>query len=219
MLRKLELLILLLMLAGFVALNSNIQKMVISEQVEVKKSIVLDAGHGGKDPGKIGVNGELEKEINLQIAEKVKKLLEEKGIDVIMTREDDVNHGNKREDMNKRVEMINRSEAVFAVSIHQNSFQDPDISGAQVFYYSGSEEGKHYAEIMQNELLKIDDNNKRQAKSNDNYYLLTKTEIPTIIVECGFLSNGEEARKLAGEEYQDVVSNAIVKGIESCFMN
>ena len=220
MLHKLELVILILLITGFVVLNNNIGKLVMSDKLETKENVVaLDAGHGGRDPGKIGVNGVLEKDINLQITCKVKELLENDGIKVVMIRESDTDMGTKREDMAERTRKINESKADFAVSIHQNSYTSPDVSGAQVFYYQESDEGKHLAEILQKELLTVDKNNKRQAKANENYFLLKKAEIPVVIVECGFLSNPQEAGKLVTEEYQDLISNAIVRGIESCFAN
>lgn len=221
MLRKIELIIFLLIIAGFVILNKNLGEMASAEQVKiVKKTVVIDPGHGGGDPGKVGVNDAKEKEINLQIAEKMKSLLEERGFSVVMTREkDEMLEGDKKEDMKKRVEIINETKPDIAVSIHQNSFTDEAVHGAQTFYYSGSEEGKQYAQVIQNALLKVDESNHREAKANDNYYLLLRTEVPTVIVECGFLSNKEEAQKLSNNQYQEEISKVIVDGIESCFGN
>jgi len=220
-LRKIELVIFLLIVAGFVILNRNLGKTASVVQVEaVEKTIVLDPGHGGIDPGKVGINGVIEKEINLEIAAKVKTLLEEKGFAVAMTREqDEMLDGTKREDMKKRVEIINEIKPDLAVSIHQNSYTDPEVSGAQTFYYSESEEGRLYAELIQNQLLEFDKTNHRQAKANNNYYLLTRTEVPAVIVECGFLSNEKEAVKLSDHTYQEEISKVIVDGIESCFEN
>ena len=148
---------------------------------------------------------------------KVKELLEEQGIRVVMTREDDRMLGaEKAQDMKERVRIIDDAKADLVVSIHQNSYTSSDVHGAQVFYYSHSEEGKQAAEAMQNALLSIDPENQRAAKANDTYYLLTRTKTPVIIVECGFLSNLDEAEKLIDEEYQKEISNAIVHGIHSC---
>lgn len=225
MFRKMELLFFILVIAGFIVLNKNLGKMVAADSVtDSKVTVVLDAGHGGGDPGKVGVNNAFEKDINLQIAKKMKSLLEQKGIKVIMTREEDVMLGDnpdsgKGADMRMRVDIINREKPDLAVSIHQNSYTDSSVSGAQVFYHSDSQEGKEYAEIIQNELLRFDENNHRQAKANNNYYLLTRTKVPTVIVECGFLSNYEEAEKLTDQRYQEEISNVIVHGIESCFGN
>jgi N-acetylmuramoyl-L-alanine amidase len=103
------------------------------------------------------------------------------------------------------------------VSIHQNSYTSSDIKGAQVFYYSHSEEGKRAAEIMQKALLSVDSDNSREAKANDSYYLLTKTKTPVIIVECGFLSNSKEEKLLADEEYQSKIAFSIYTGIMEYF--
>ncbi len=224
--KKLELAILLLFLAGLIALSKNLQKMVSSGKVAAKnKVIVLDSGHGGDDPGKIGVNQAKEKEINLKIAKKIKKRLEKNGWEVVMTREKDVmlgdpEAGNKKiHDMKARVELINQTMPQAAISIHQNSYQDEQIHGAQVFYYSHSEDGKRMAEMMQKALLAVDEGNTRQAKANDTYYLLKRTEVPTIIVECGFLSNPEEAAKLIDPDYQKKMADAIAEGIIACVEN
>ena len=101
--------------------------------------VVVDAGHGGSDPGKIGINGALEKDVNLKIAIKLKKLLEEQGVKVIMTREDENGIADSKvEDLKKRVAIINEETPLLAVSIHQNSYQEESIHGAQVFYYKHS---------------------------------------------------------------------------------
>ena len=225
MFRKVELMIFLLIAVGFIVLNKKLGEIVSSDNVKsAENSIVLDAGHGGADPGKVGINGVYEKDINLQVAKKVKELLEQQGINVIMTREMDEMLGGqmentKSEDMKERVRIINEAKPELAVSIHQNSYSDTSVRGAQTFYYSQSEEGRDYAGIIQNALLDVDPDNHRQAKANDNYYLLTRTQVPTVIVECGFLSNYDEAEKLADDKYQEEISKAIVHGIESCFGN
>ncbi|MGN1193273.1 MAG: N-acetylmuramoyl-L-alanine amidase [Dorea sp.] len=226
MYRKVELVVLALLLIGLMAASKNLQRYVSGENVKKGKTIVaLDAGHGGDDPGKIGVNNAEEKEINLRIAEQVKTLLEEEEIEVLMTREDDTmlaketDTNKKVQDMKARVQKINEAAPALVVSIHQNSYSEESIHGAQVFYYTHSEAGKKAAEIMQKELLSVDPENTRQAKANDTYYLLKRTEVPTIIVECGFLSNYEEAEKLIDPEYQKQLSQAIVKGIITCLEN
>ena len=182
--------------------------------------VVLDSGHGGKDPGKIGVNGALEKDINLQIAMRLKKLLEQNDVLVVMTREEDKDlasenaSNRKNEDLKARVNLLKETEPVLMVSIHQNSFPEADVDGAQVFYYSGSEEGKQLGNIVQESLKQeIDDGNHRVAKANKDYYLLKKSVCPAVIVECGFLSNAQEAALLVTEEYQEKLAFAIHLGI------
>lgn len=174
----------------------------------------LQSAHGGDDPGKIGINDVLEKEINLQIAKEIKKYLEEAGVTVIMTRENDNSlSSSKTEDLQRRVEIIDKSKAEIAVSIHQNSFSSETEQGAQVFYYSESEEGIKIAQILQNYLKILDPENRREIKENSSYYLLKRTKTPTVIVECGFLSNWEEAEKLKETKYQEEMAQAISEGI------
>ena len=182
--------------------------------------VVLDAGHGGMDPGKVGVNNVLEKDINLSIAKRVKRLLEQNGIVVVMTREEDRDLASeqaanrKNEDLRARVALVAETAPVVLVSIHQNSYPDSEVDGAQVFYYSGSEEGKLLGTMIQESLKReLQDGNHRIAKANKDYYLLKKATCPAVIVESGFLSNPEEAELLATEEYQEKIAFAIHLGI------
>ena len=197
-------------------------RLVSSGRVEVQREeperpcVVIDAGHGGADPGKVGVDGSLEKDLNLQIAKKLAQFLTAADVDVVLTRESDAglydeNVSNKKvQDMKNRVQIIEEKEPALTVSIHQNSYHEEYVHGAQVFYYAGSEESKELAERIQQELAaQIDPDNARQAKANDSYYLLKKTSSPIVIVECGFLSNREEAQKLSSEHYQEKAAWAI----------
>lgn len=222
MYQKIRLVMAIILLASALLIGKTMSVVVSSGQVKkesMKKTVVIDAGHGGSDPGKIGVNQCLEKDINLQIALKVKEKLENEQIKVIMTREDenglstDGASNHKVEDMKKRVEIINESEASIAVSIHQNSYTSEEVKGAQVFYFTHSEQGKQMAEIMQENFRLANPENTRQAKENQTYYMLKKTKIPTIIVECGFLSNWEEAEKLTDDSYQEKTAQIICDGI------
>lgn len=219
--QRLELImsIVILVCACILAKTSAIY--VTGRQVEKQKDwIVVDVGHGGFDSGKIGVNGELEKDINLQVALKLKKTLEDMGMSVIMTREDDQglydeNASNKKaQDLQRRCDLINQEKPLMTISIHQNSYTSPEIKGAQVFYYTTSTESQKLAEILQKTLIEqVDPQNHREAKANDSYYLLKKTDSVIVIVECGFLSNPQEAEKLSDEEYQQKMADAICTGI------
>ena len=187
---------------------------------EKKKIVVVDAGHGGFDPGKVGINGAQEKDINLAIAKKLKKYLENGDVEVILTREDEnglyeESDSNKKvRDMKKRVEIMEGAGADLVVSIHQNSYPQEYVHGAQVFYHEASLAGAELAAYIQEQLVcLVDPANQRQIKANDSYYLLKKTSMPIVIVECGFLSNYEEAEKLVSEEYQDRIAWAVYLGI------
>ena len=175
--------------------------------------------HGGADPGKVGINDALEKDINLEIAKKLKSFLEAEGIRVVMTRTGDAglydeNASNKKvQDMKRRLEIIEEADPVLVVSIHQNSYHEEYVEGAQVFYYQTSEKSRELAELLQEELKSLDTENHRQAKGNDSYYLLKKTSKPIAIVECGFLSNRREAEKLITPLYQEKLAWSIYMGI------
>ncbi|MDE6015454.1 MAG: N-acetylmuramoyl-L-alanine amidase [Acetatifactor sp.] len=189
-------------------------------QVKPKVQVVIDAGHGGIDPGKIGINGAEEKDINLQIATLVKRYLELQDVEVIMTRETDdglydANASNKKvQDMKRRIAIIDEAAPALTVSIHQNSYPEEYVKGAQVFYYTGSTEGQKLADFLQESLVeRLDPENHRQVKANDSYYLLKKTPTPIVIVECGFLSNSEEAARLCDKGYQERVAWAVHIGI------
>ena len=189
-------------------------------KAQEKIRVVIDAGHGGKDPGKVGINGALEKDINLRIAMKLKEFLEQADVEVILTRETDAglydeDASNKKvQDMKRRVTLIEETAPLLTISIHQNSYHEEYVHGAQAFYYTGSEKGKELAEIIQQSLLnEADPENTRSAKANDSYYLLKKTSSPIVIVECGFLSNSEEAEKLNSEYYQEKLAWAIHLGV------
>ena len=215
--KKLGIVALMAVLAGIIFLSQSAGERLyeqVSGTVRSDNLVVIDSGHGGMDPGKVGVNGAYEKDINLSIAGKLKKILEEQGMTVVMTREDENSLADsKSEDMKKRVSIINEKRPVLAVSIHQNSYSSEEVHGAQVFYYSHSTEGERAAKIMQEILRDVDKGNTRQAKANDIYYMLKRTEVPVIIVECGFLSNRQEAALLITEEYQEKMAQAIAQGI------
>lgn len=214
MVEKIKWIGVLLFLIALIYGGHRLSVVVASNILQDEKIVVIDAGHGGDDPGKIGINNALEKEINLQIAKEIKKYLEKAGITVVMTRENDSSLKNsKAEDMRERVKIIDESKAKIAVSIHQNSFPSEAEKGAQVFYFSESEEGVKIAQILQNHLKILDPENKREIKENNSYFLLKRTKTPTVIVECGFLSNWEEAEKLTETEYQKEIAQVISEGI------
>ena len=162
-----------------------------SGNISEKKTVVIDSGHGGKDPGKVGINGAQEKELNLQIAEKLKKYLEEHQITVVMTRTKDEGLADSQvEDLKARVELIDKESPALAVCIHQKA-----------------------AEVMQTELKNFDQEHAREIKGNTTYYMLKNTKSPIVIVECGFLSSPVEAGMLIDEAYQQKLAQAIGNGI------
>jgi N-acetylmuramoyl-L-alanine amidase len=189
-----------------------------------KRVIVIDAGHGGRDPGKVGASGAYEKDLNLKIAAKLQAYLEQSGSYVLMTRIDDEglyqesDPNKKRADLKHRKEIINMGQADIMISIHQNSFVESKYKGAQVFYHNSSTEGMKMAQYIQSEIKTfVDPSNNRQSKANTDYYILKTTDIPAVIVECGFLSNEQEEANLSTEQYQEKIAWAIYMGLVKYF--
>lgn len=191
------------------------------------KVILIDPGHGGIDGGAQSKTGTIEKDINLQIALKLRDNLEEKGYKVYMTRDEDeglYQKGNtvkekKREDLNRRVEMKKETECDIFVSIHQNMFPQSKCYGAQVWYAS-NDNSYNLATVVQDSIKEsVKDNNKRVAKPAAEAYLILrdKYEGASILVECGFLSNPDEEAKLKSDEHQNLIVEGISGGIDKYF--
>lgn len=193
-----------------------------------KKTIVLDAGHGDPDGGAIGATGSVESTLNLSVAKKLKSKLEKKGFTVIMTREDEngihseATQGireKKREDMHKRLEIANGSDADLFVSIHMNQFNAEKYRGAEVLYSDRFENALLLAELIQARLKELDPENQTRSvkKADGSIFLLKNAEIPAVLVECGFLSNPAEEKLLKSEGYQKKVAEAIAGGVEEYY--
>jgi N-acetylmuramoyl-L-alanine amidase len=194
----------------------------VGQELVNNRKVVIDAGHGGEDPGKVAADGTLEKDINLEISLKLGEYLKEKGFDVYYTRQTDMglyredDSNKKAADLKKRCQIMENASPDLVISIHQNSYESTSVQGAQVFYYTTSEKGKKLGEAIQSGLITYADNsNKRQAKGNDTYYILKKTSCPIVIVECGFLSNPTECSRLQEEKYQECIVRGIYHGILS----
>lgn len=193
------------------------------------KTIVIDAGHGGEDPGAVSsFSMAKEKDITLVIAKNARKLLEDAGYKVIMTRTEDVLKyegdnismtSKRRQDLLQRKKIMDESNADIVISIHLNSFTDSAYSGAQTFYTKDSLSSKKLAVSLQESLREIlDPENDREALLKKEDIIITKNcKTTTTIVECGFLSNAEEEALLCDEEYQMKISEAIKAGVDSYF--
>lgn len=183
-----------------------------------KTTIVIDAGHGGSDPGKVGIQGIKEKDVNLAIARYLKDYLIAEDYTVYMTRETDQGlydesvSNKKKSDLSNRIQFLQKKNASCMISIHQNSYPDTIQHGAQTFYYEGREEDKNFAQYVQDSLLAFDPSNTRQIKSNTYYYILKNAQVPSILIECGFLSNPEETANLTDPNYQKQIAYAIAIG-------
>lgn len=187
--------------------------------------LLIDPGHGGMDGGAVSSDGTSEKNINLAISGALKEIAEEYGWEVIMTREDDrwlceneegSIRSRKTEDLRARCDMLVKYDPRIAVSIHLNSFkEDPSVNGIQVFYPQTEDpEYKRFADVMQTELnASLDVKKARTALVRDGVLIFREKVCPIVIVECGFLSNEEEASKLKTNEYQKRLAEGIMSGI------
>ncbi len=184
--------------------------------------VVIDPGHGGIDGGAVSSTGVRESDINLAISLKLKSIFEENGWKVVMTREKDegLYSGNgsirskKMQDLVNRKKLIDKAEPDYVFIIHLNSFPQSSCYGAQTFYPSHSPESKLLAAEVQKALLEgIDNGNHRQIKAKNDILLLKNVKVPTVLVECGFLSNSNEAQLLQTDDYQMKLSECIYKGL------
>lgn len=189
--------------------------------------VAIDAGHGGIDPGAVGKQGIKEDDINLAIALKMQRFIEQSGGIVVMTREDTKGlyteksrtvKEKKTEDLKKRRDIVNSSNADIFLTIHLNSFPQSRYYGAQTFYKKGCENSRKLANIIQEELKNVlDKENNRMPQTRDDVFLLREVTIPSVLVECGFLSNRNEETLLNNERYQEKIAWAIYIGIMRYF--
>ena len=203
-------LILLGILSVFLFGEKTIPAMNEEKFVYKRKCIIIDAGHGGVDGGATSCTGVLESQLNLQIALRLEDLLHLVGVDTAMIRREDVSvytegesiAAKKVSDLKERVRIVNSTNNAVLISIHQNTFSDPRYSGAQVFY-APSEGSQKLARAMQQALVEsLNPESNRKAKKGSSIYLLEKIKNTGVLVECGFLSNPEEEKKLRTDAYQ-----------------
>jgi N-acetylmuramoyl-L-alanine amidase len=182
------------------------------------KVVVVDAGHGGIDPGAVGPSGVLEKDVNLAISKKLALILSQAGAVVIMTREDDTCYSQrKREDLNARIALAEKNQADIFLSIQGNAIQSSRWTGAQTFYHPKSKPSKELAVAIQDELGRILKNTKRKARPHTEAYILKQLNCPTVVVEVGFMSNPVEERLLNDSFYQNKVAWSVYAGVVKYF--
>lgn len=219
------------MLSAFVFLMIsaalNIKVSVSSENVKSMPTIVIDAGHGGEDGGAVSESGVLEKDINLSIANDTSALFYLLGFDVKQTRKTDIALDNgedtirkrKVSDMKKRLEIFNSSKENTIISIHQNKFSESKYHGTQIFYSPNNPKSKQLADSIKYSVkgLLQPDNERECKKADSGIYLLKNTNNPAVIVECGFISNGEECKNLLDSQYQKQMAFSITAGFLSYY--
>ncbi|MDR0404930.1 MAG: N-acetylmuramoyl-L-alanine amidase [Oscillospiraceae bacterium] len=182
-------------------------------------SVIIDPGHGGEDGGAVSSKGVLEKDINLKISKILRDMLESSGFSVVMTRDTDTSiydanlkglREKKISDLNNRLRFTESDPNSILISIHQNKFPKENSKGAQVFYSDNNNESEALALHIKQTISMLQPNNKRQVKNaGSDIFLLREAKVPAVIVECGFLSNHEEASRLASSEYQKQIAFCI----------
>lgn len=188
-----------------------------------KPVIVLDAGHGGLDSGAVGATGVLEKDVNLSIVLALRDMFEMSGFEVVLTRDEDISiydpgiegiRNQKLNDMDNRLEIIQKYPDSIFLCIHQNNFTDPKYFGGQMFYNNNNPQNRTLAQIMQNKFAQLQPGNGREIKlTGEELFLLKSNKNPSLMIECGFLSNPEEEQKLSTWEYQQKVAFTIYGGV------
>ena len=217
-------LLLLITLAASIALDIiNIEDLSIKSSMDIGKVIIIDAGHGGEDSGAIGVNGVYEKDLNLAIALLMGEELKNRGYTVIYTRtedkmlylpEENIKGMRKISDLKNRCKLTEQYDDCILISIHMNSYGASKYSGLQVYYSDSNEESESLARKIQSSVReKLQPDNKRQIKNGKSLYLLENASGTAVIIECGFLSNETECKKLSEKEYQKELSFSIIYGI------
>lgn len=205
---------------AFVSSDRYIESMHTASE---KKTVILDAGHGGEDPGVVGVSGIYEKDLNLAFVFEIGAMLEERGYAVVYTRTEDkllykddenIKGIRKHSDLKNRTAIANEYPSAIFVSIHMNSYSDSRYSGLQVYYGIKNELSRELAECIRASVKnEVQTENNRKSKQGNSMYLLENNLSPSVIVECGFLTNKEECEKLSEKEYQKSLCLAIVCGI------
>lgn len=208
-----------------IKLKTNVETIFLPIQNRV---VAIDAGHGGMDSGAIGKLDPTEAEINLKISLKLRKIIEQNGGIVILTREDENGlytersttvRAKKNEDLRNRKTTVNESEPDAFISVHLNSFPQNKYYGAQTFYKKGCDKSEKLANTIQEEFRNsLDKNNNRVPQSRDTLYLIREVEKPSVLIEGGFLSNRKEEELLNDDKYQEKIAWSIYVGLTKYFM-
>ena len=206
-------------LSFMMALAVCIFALTASASESVRLSVVIDAGHGGIDGGVVGIeSGVKESDINLDLALRLGRCFEDAGFVVVQTRETEAGlygtatSGYKKRDMQKRAEIINKSNPALVISVHQNFFSLRSRRGAQVFFRESNSRSVALARLIQSSLNDMAECVKKSEALKGDYFMLNCNDYPAVIVECGFLSNAEDEKLLLDSSYRDKLAAAIMKG-------
>ena len=204
--------VLLLIFPLFFFQHINAVTDVNSYKLTDKPTIIIDAGHGGEDGGAVSVTGTLEKDLNLKIAEKLNSFLMSAGYNTKMTRQSDElvlsdsDKYSKHLDLKNRADVFNSSQNNIAISIHQNKFTQNQYYGTQIFYSANNPKSEMLAKNIKNSVVTLlqNENTRECKKAGSEILILNNSTVPTVLVECGFLSNEAEAKLLENEEKEQV---------------
>ncbi len=223
--RSVKLTVGMLACVAVLALGARLTDNVVpaSAEIDDRPIIVLDAGHGGLDSGAVGKSGLLEKDVNLSVVKHLREMLEMSGFQVVVTRDEDISiydagvegiRNQKLSDMDNRLEIVQSYPDSIFLCIHQNNYTDPAYFGGQMFYNENNPDNCTLAQIMQNRFAALQEGNDREIKlSGNELFLLKDNKNPSLMIECGFLSNPEEEALLATTEYQQKIAFSIYCGV------
>lgn len=214
----------------YLTFMANSSADVVMAKPVFQQTVIIDAGHGGEDGGAVGIDGTVEKNINLDIALKLEKILKFYGFDVIMIRtrdimvcDDGLDSLRKRKvsDIHNRFAIMQKYPDAVFISVHQNKFSDPAQHGTQVFYSGNNEKSKLLAEAIQSSVTTVlqPNNSRIVKKSGSGIYLLYHAELPAVLVECGFVSNSNDVKNLNDEKYRMKLAMLIADGLLKYLMN
>lgn len=206
------------------AVAKGYEYITVGGTVTERQTIIIDAGHGGFDGGAVASDGTVEKDINLKIALTLKDFLKQSGFQVIMTRESDVSTDDvetdkiatrKKSDLKNRLGLMKDNPNAVFVSIHLNKFTTSAANGSQVFYSAEHVESKVLGDCIQKSIVQLlqPENTRVNKQATSSTYLLYNATVPAVLVECGFLSNSAELKRLKDEEYQKKMAFSIFCGI------
>lgn len=207
-----------LLLGLFILSLTLIPATLTNSSPKAKYTVVLDAGHGGVDGGAVGVNGTVEKTINLEYVKIMKEKLEARGFRVYLIRANDdglysvFDKNKKSSDMKKRIALIKKYNPNLVLSVHMNSYKDPSVKGVFTYYRKGDEQGKECANLIQKTIKKYCDVKQEYAKVGD-YYILNESYYTSVLIECGFLSNPQEEKLLNDDVYKNKITDAICDAV------
>ena len=219
--------VMLIAAAVFVAFCVSASSGIAKKDTTKRQTVIIDAGHGGFDGGATAPDGTTEKDINLAVSLKLKKILTLYGYDVIMLRdtdtalntEGDTTRSKKRSDIMNRYAVMEANPDSIYLCIHQNNFSASYCHGAQMFYCKSTDGSKELAECIQTSLKAVQPDNDRVIKPcTDDVYLIYNAKTTALLVECGFLSNRDDLLNLKNEEYQMKLAFAISSGLNN-YMN